>query len=196
LIGRAALSFVDRAGGHQREDVGVAIAAADEQFVIEKNIFLLAFVSGSVVSSHHASTPILNKLYPSSPSSICALQDWLDRKQPCPAHDTAASQVWCVRWNNPRRSISSYSFEPGSKKGQTEIMQVKVVLVELVHHSLRIGIILVKDVFAFAVPPEPVLDDVVRRELQLAVFPGHVQNFFLRLVAVFALPEPISPASE
>ena len=46
-------------GGHQREEVGVARAAADGEFVRHMMFSSRPRVSGSVVSSHQASAPIL-----------------------------------------------------------------------------------------------------------------------------------------
>ena len=71
--------------------------------------------------------------------------------------------------------------------------QMKVLLMELIEHGVRIGIILVKHVLTFAVPPEPVLHNVVHRDVQVAILLRHGKNFFLRLVTVFALPKPICP---
>ena len=67
---------------------------------------------------------------------------------------------------------------------------------QLIDHPFRVGIILVEDVLALAIPPEPVLHDVIDGNVQLAVFPRDPQNFFLRLVAVLALPEAIGPFAE
>ena len=46
---------------------------------------------------------------------------------------------------------------------------------------------------SLAIPPEPVLHDVIDGNVQLSIFPGYSQNFILRLVAILALPEAISP---
>src|SRR5258708_28777579 len=47
--------------------------------------------------------------------------------------------------------------------------QVEIVFVELVHHAFWIGIVFVEDVFPLAVPPKPVLDDVVHGNVQVSV---------------------------
>src|SRR5271170_7536770 len=67
---------------------------------------------------------------------------------------------------------------------------------KLVDHALGVGIIFVENEFAFAIPPEPVLDNVVDWDVQIAILFGHTENFFLRLVAVLALPETVGPAAK
>src|SRR5258708_37246842 len=74
--------------------------------------------------------------------------------------------------------------------------QVEIVFVELVHHAFWIGIVFVEDVFPLAVPPKPVLDDVVHGNVQVSVLLRHREKFFLRFVAVLALPESVGPAAE
>ena len=73
---------------------------------------------------------------------------------------------------------------------------MEVQLMQLVHHSLGIGIVLVEYEFAFAIPPEPVLNDIVHRNMQVAVFLRNAEYFLLRFVAVLALPESICPLAE
>ncbi len=67
---------------------------------------------------------------------------------------------------------------------------------ELIHHCFGVRIILVEDMLALPIPPEPILYDVVGRNVQLPVFPSDFQNFLLRSVPVLALPETISPFAE
>src|SRR5258708_34978918 len=73
---------------------------------------------------------------------------------------------------------------------------MEVLAMKLIHHPLRIRIILVEDVLTFPIPPEPILYDVIRRNVQLPVFPRDSQYFLLRPVSVLALPEAISPFAE
>ena len=56
---------------------------------------------------------------------------------------------------------------------------MEMFVVKLVNHGLGIGIILVEDVLAFAVPPKPILDDVVDRQMQVAVLFRNAENLFL-----------------
>ena len=74
--------------------------------------------------------------------------------------------------------------------------QVEVLGVKLVDHGFRIKIVLVKDEFSLAVPPEPVLHDVVDGDVQIAILLGDSQDFVLRFVAVLALPESVGPFAE
>ena len=67
---------------------------------------------------------------------------------------------------------------------------------ELRDHGLRVRIVLVENGIAHRVPPEPVLDDVVERNVKRAVFPGDVEQLGLRVVAVLALPVTVGPLSE
>src|SRR5262252_251764 len=74
--------------------------------------------------------------------------------------------------------------------------EVEILLVQPVDHALGIGIVLVEDELALAIPPEPVLDDIVDGNMQLTIFRGHTENFILRLVAILALPETVRPLAE
>src|SRR5579862_1295647 len=67
---------------------------------------------------------------------------------------------------------------------------------QVIDHALGVGIILVEFKFARGGPPEPVLNDVVHRNFELAIFVGDAQNLVLRLVTIFALPESIGPLPE
>ncbi len=67
---------------------------------------------------------------------------------------------------------------------------------QVVDHALGIGVLGVEDVLALAVPPEPVLHNVVDGDAQLAVFVRDAEQFVLRLVAVLALPEAVGPLAE
>ena len=67
---------------------------------------------------------------------------------------------------------------------------------ELVHHALGIGIVLVEYVLPFAVPPEPVLNDAIDRQMQITIPLCNARDFFLRFVAVLALPEAVGPPAE
>src|SRR5258707_15249900 len=73
---------------------------------------------------------------------------------------------------------------------------MKVFAVQLVDHSFGIRVILIEDELALTVPPEPVLDDVVDGNMQIPILLRNRKNFFLRLVAVLALPKSISPLSK
>ena len=60
LIAGCALTLVDSGGRHERKKIGIARAAADAHFVgASRTDSSRPSVSGSVVSSHQASTPIL-----------------------------------------------------------------------------------------------------------------------------------------
>src|SRR5215469_18230372 len=56
--------------------------------------------------------------------------------------------------------------------------------------------LLIKNGFAHRDPPEPVLHDVVGGNMQLAILTRDCQKLGLRLVAILALPEAVSPAAE
>ena len=84
----------------------------------------------------------------------------------------------------------------GFEKGPDGDHQVKVILVELVYHSLGVGIVLIEDVLTFAVPPEPVLDNGIGRQVQVAVLLRYAEDFCLRLVAVLTLPEAVRPPAK
>ena len=71
-----------------------------------------------------------------------------------------------------------------------------IVFVERVDQAFGIGIVFVEDGLAHGVPPEPVLDDVVERDVQVAVFLRDGEKFLLRVVAVLALPVAVSPFAE
>src|ERR1700722_20172027 len=73
---------------------------------------------------------------------------------------------------------------------------MKVLMVELINHRFWVGIVLVKHEFALAIPPEPVLHDVVDRNVQFTVLARHAENFVLRFVAILALPETVGPLAE
>ena len=73
---------------------------------------------------------------------------------------------------------------------------MEVVVVQAIDHGLRIRVVLVKNELSLAVPPEPVLHDVVGWDVQLAVFVRDAENFFLRLVPILALPEAVGPFAE
>src|SRR5215467_1646147 len=70
---------------------------------------------------------------------------------------------------------------------------MKMLVVKLVHHGFWIGIIFIEDVLAFTIPPEPILDNVVHRQVEITVSLCNSNNLFLRLVAVLRLPESIRP---
>src|SRR6185437_11091484 len=74
--------------------------------------------------------------------------------------------------------------------------QVEILSVQLINHSLWVGIILVEDELSLAIPPEPVLHDIVDRDVQLAVLLCYAQDFILRFITVLALPESVSPLAE
>jgi len=42
---------------------------------------------------------------------------------------------------------------------------MEIEVVEFIDHAFRVGIVSVEDVLAFAVPPEPVLNDAVDRQV-------------------------------
>src|ERR1700690_3352294 len=69
-------------------------------------------------------------------------------------------------------------------------------MMEFVHHASSIRIILVEYEFAFTVPPEPVLHNVVGRNVQLPILAGDAEDFLLRLVPILALPKTVSPLAE
>ncbi len=48
--------------------------------------------------------------------------------------------------------------------------EMNVIVVEGVDHAFGIGIVFVEDRIAHDVPPEPILHDVVERDVQAAIF--------------------------
>src|ERR1700757_3331706 len=74
---------------------------------------------------------------------------------------------------------------------------MKVFCMKAIDHSLRIGITeLVKGGLAHRVPPEPVLHDVVHRNVHYTILLRDIEQLLLRLVAIFALPKAIRPLAE
>ena len=74
--------------------------------------------------------------------------------------------------------------------------EARVHVVDLVDHLLRLGEArLVELVAAPSIlgPVEPVLDDVIERDLQIAVFLDDVDDLVLRIVALARLPEAVRP---
>ena len=67
---------------------------------------------------------------------------------------------------------------------------------QLIDHRFWIGIILVEDELTFAIPPEPILHDVVDGDVQVAILASNAEDFILRLVTILALPEAVSPLAE
>src|SRR6266496_3722583 len=88
------------------------------------------------------------------------------------------------------------SLGTGLEKWPHRNHQMKIVLVQLFNHCFRVWIVLVENVLTFALPPEPVLHYVVNRKMHVTILLRHPDNFFLRLVAVFALPKTVRPASK
>ncbi len=56
---------------------------------------------------------------------------------------------------------------------------MEVVPMQIVEFGLEVGIVLVEYEFAFPVPPEPVLNDVVHRNVELAIFVGSFEQLGL-----------------
>ena len=54
--------------------------------------------------------------------------------------------------------------------------EVEVLAMQFVDHPLGIGIVFVENEFALAVPPEPVLHDVVSGDVQFTIFARDAQN--------------------
>ncbi len=73
---------------------------------------------------------------------------------------------------------------------------MKVLVVQLVDHALRVGIVEVPLHLAHRHPPEPVLHDVVHRNVQSAILRRNALNLCLRLILVLALPEAVGPPAE
>src|SRR5579863_6739391 len=73
---------------------------------------------------------------------------------------------------------------------------MKILAMKLVNHPLGIRIVLVEYEFTLAIPPEPILHNVVHGNVEIAIFAGDAENFFLRFIAVLALPETIRPLAE
>src|SRR5882762_7486325 len=71
-----------------------------------------------------------------------------------------------------------------------------VVLVQSVDHGFWIWIILVEDWLAHRIPPKQILDDVVERYAQVAIFLRDIEQRLLRIVAILALPIAVRPLSE
>ncbi len=71
-----------------------------------------------------------------------------------------------------------------------------MLVVQLVDHALRVGIMGVPLHLAHRHPPEPVLHDVVDRDVQCAILRCNALDLRLRLVLVLALPEAVGPAPE
>ena len=67
----------------------------------------------------------------------------------------------------------------GLEEGPYGNHQMEICVVQLIDHALRVGIILVEDELSLAIPPEPVLHDVVHRNMQVAVLPGYAEDFLL-----------------
>ena len=88
--------------------------------------------------------------------------------------------------------ISRSRFEEGPDGNH----EVEVLAVQAPDHPLGIGIVLIENEFALAIPPEPVLHDIVGGDMQFTIFLGDAQNLLLRFVAVLALPEAIGPLAE
>ena len=74
--------------------------------------------------------------------------------------------------------------------------QMEMLIVQLVDHPLRIGILWVPFHLAHGHPPEPVLHDVVHWDMKRAIFRRDAFNLRLRLILVLALPEAVGPAPE
>src|SRR5580765_2413081 len=70
---------------------------------------------------------------------------------------------------------------------------MNVVLMEVVNHPFWVGIVLVEDRLAHGVPPEPVLHNIIEGNMEIAVLVCNIQNFFLRIIPVLALPVTIGP---
>ena len=68
-----------------------------------------------------------------------------------------------------------------------------MLVVERVDQSLRVGIVWIPLHLAHRHPPEPVLHNVVYRNVQRAIFGCHSFDLLLRLILVLALPEPVGP---
>src|SRR6266496_3269441 len=67
---------------------------------------------------------------------------------------------------------------------------------QLIDHGFWIGIVLIEYELTFTIPPEPVLNDVVDRDVEVAIFARNAQDLVLRSVAILALPESVSPLAE
>src|SRR5712691_6108240 len=71
-----------------------------------------------------------------------------------------------------------------------------MLFVKGVYHPFWVGIVLVEDWFPHRVPPEPVLDNVVQRDAQIAVLAGDALQLLLRSIAILALPIAVRPLTK
>ena len=194
MVRRDALAFIDGTGCHQRKDVGIAVAASRCDFVPQENTFLLSFCFRfGCVHPPCVQTNIEQGFVHQVPVILpCARIRRIVR-----SHSLLV--IWKM-WNlGAVNEVSApvhlvILLRARLKERPHRNHQMEIVLVELVHHAFGIGIILVEDVLALAVPPKPVLHDVIHRNVQVAILLCHRKNFLLRFVAVLALPKSVCPA--
>ena len=86
---------------------------------------------------------------------------------------------------------------PGAEIGPDGYHEMEVVPVNLVDHPLRVRVPGgIEHRLPHRIPPEPVLNDIVCRDMELAVLSRDPHDFILRAIAVLALPETVRPPSE
>ena len=187
---------MNRASGHQRKKIYVAVAAADCEFVSEQNVFFLAFgfrlgrvqppgVDADVEQRLLHQVPVILAGFGIGGVVHRHAGGVIGRLGELELVDEPALLVHVVVDGRAR-------LEEGPHRNH----QVDIFAVQFVDHAFGVGIVLVEDVLAFAVPPEPVLHDVVERDVQVAILFRDAENFFLRFVAVLALPEAVGPLAE
>ena len=194
LVRLAALALIDARRGHQREEIGVARPAADGHFVGDQNIRLAALgfrLRRVQPPSIHTDLEkrVVHKLPVVFPrlgiESVIQGGAFGVKSRHLGAVNEEAAFVHLV-----------VNFRAGIEERPDGKHDVEIFAVQFVHHRLGIGILVVECEVAVFDPPEPVLHDVVYRDVEFAIFPCHVQQFLLRLVAVFALPEAVRPLAE